>query len=637
MCGIAGSVCWDRIRKDEYSNINKVTYALNHRGPDFRSVKNYGKANIGHTRLSIIDLHKNANQPMQDSTDRYVISFNGEIYNFKEVKKKLIAKGVIFKTKSDTEVILESFKMWKEKCLELLEGMFVFVIWDKRKESLFFARDRIGEKPIFLVPYDGKNFHRGIIFASELKALLIHPKIEININNHAVWEYLSLNYVLSNSCMIKGVKKLDPGCFAFFSKNSYMIKKYWELKNFFLNKRTFKSEENAIEEFNDLLTSTLRKQINSDVPLGAFLSGGVDSSTIVAAINRVNNDKKFKTFCIGFDENDYNEIPQSNYVSNLFGYESLNKVVSVDIKKDLLKILDKVCDEPLADTSIIPMFYLCKFAREHVTVTLSGDGADEAFLGYETYIANKLKYFFDFLPTKFKSFLSSSVNHIVPVSHNKVSFDYKLKQFLGSSNLTKKEAHFWWRNIFSDQFKRKVFIDGFAESYGSTFDKFSILFEDVRQCDFLDQASYVDIKTWLVDSILMKVDRASMANSLECRAPFLNHKIIEFAASLPVEWKLKNFKKKAFLKKSQAKYLTNKILNSKKRGFNSPVSSWFKGQLNELGKEITFNSCLTNFIKKESIEKMWDQHEKKKVDHGYRLFGLVCLGHWIETVRSIKK
>ena len=198
------------------------------------------------------------------------------------------------------------------------------------------------------------------------------------------------------------------------------------MKNFFLNKRTFKSEENAIEEFNDLLTSTLRKQINSDVPLGAFLSGGVDSSTIVAAINRVNNDKKFKTFCIGFDENDYNEIPQSNYVSNLFGYESLNKVVSVDIKKDLLKILDKVCDEPLADTSIIPMFYLCKFAREHVTVTLSGDGADEAFLGYETYIADKFKYFFDFLPLKFRSLLSSSANHLIPVSHNKVSFDYKL-------------------------------------------------------------------------------------------------------------------------------------------------------------------------------------------------------------------
>ena len=637
MCGIAGSVCWNNVENAEYNNIKKIISALNDRGPDFSSVKNFGRANIGHARLSIIDLNKNANQPMFDTSSRYVISFNGEIYNFNEIKIKLISKGVIFKTKSDTEVILESYKQWKEKCLELFEGMFVFIIWDKIKETLFLARDRMGEKPVFFVPYNGKNFESGIIFSSELKALLLHPNVKINVDNNTIWEYLSLNYVLTSSCMITEVKKLEPGSFAVFTKNSYLSKEYWKLKSFFLNKRRISSLEDTIQEFNFLLTSTVKKQINSDVPLGAFLSGGVDSSTIVASANRVIKNDKFKTFCIGFDEFNYNEIPKSDYVSNLFNNKKFNQIISFDIKNNFLKILDKVCDEPLADTSIIPMFFLCKFARENITVALSGDGADEIFLGYETYLADKLKNVFDLLPMKITKFLHYFANRFFPVSHNKVSFDYKLKQFLGGCTLPKKEAHYWWRNIFSEKFKKEICVDSFAEGLDNPFIKFSKIYSDVKSCDFLDQVSYVDIKTWLVDSILMKVDRASMANSLECRAPFLSHKIVEFAASLPADLKLQNFRKKAFLRKSQASYLPKKILNSKKRGFNSPISFWLNNQLNKLGKEITFDSNITNIIREESIKKMWSEHEEKVVDHGHRLFGLVCLGHWLDGVKKIKK
>ena len=283
------------------------------------------------------------------------------------------------------------------------------------------------------------------------------------------------------------------------------------------------------------------------------------------------------------------------------------------------------------------MFFLCKFARENITVALSGDGADEIFLGYETYLADKLKNVFDLLPMKITKFLHYFANRFFPVSHNKVSFDYKLKQFLGGCTLPKKEAHYWWRNIFSEKFKKEICIDSFAEGLDNPFIKFSKIFRDVKSCNFLDQVSYVDIKTWLVDSILMKVDRASMANSLECRAPFLSHKIVEFAASLPADLKLQNFRKKAFLRKSQASYLPKKILNSKKRGFNSPISFWLNNQLNKLGKEITFDSNITNIIREESIKKMWSEHEEKVVDHGHRLFGLVCLGHWLDGVKKIKK
>ena len=282
------------------------------------------------------------------------------------------------------------------------------------------------------------------------------------------------------------------------------------------------------------------------------------------------------------------------------------------------------------------MFHLCKFTREHVTVALSGDGADEIFLGYDTYLADKLKKYFNFIPNRFKNFLSSHLHQLIPVSHSKVSLDYRLKQFLDGSILSNKEAHYWWRNIFSDKLKKEIIVDGFHENLNNPFEIYSSFFQDVSSCDFLDQVSYVDIKTWLVDSILMKVDRASMANSLECRAPFLNHKIIEFVASLPVSWKLNNLKKKSFLKKSQKSFLPKSILNTKKLGFNSPISYWFNNELNKIGKEITLDSKLKEIIKKKSIEKLWIEHEQKKVDHGYRLFGLVCLGYWLDTIERIK-
>ena len=345
----------------------------------------------------------------------------------------------------------------ERKCLELFEGMFVFIIWDKIDEILFLARDRMGEKPVFFVPYDGKNFESGIIFSSELKALLLHPNVKINVDNNTIWEYLSLNYVLTSSCMITEVKNWSLVPLLYLQK-LLLIERILEIKSFFLNKRRISSLEDTIQEFNFLLTSTVKKQINSDVPLGAFLSGGVDSSTIVASANRVIKNDKFKTFCIGFDEFNYNEIPKSDYVSNLFNNKKFNQIISFDIKNNFLKILDKVCDEPLADTSIIPMFFLCKFARENITVALSGDGADEIFLGYETHLADKLKNVFDLLPMKITKFLHYFANRFFPVSHNKVSFDYKLKQFLEGAHYQKKKLIIGGEIFFLRNLRKKFVL-----------------------------------------------------------------------------------------------------------------------------------------------------------------------------------
>ena len=295
MCGIAGSLKWEKSNCNEFKNLKKITTFLNHRGPNFSKVKEIDNVVFGHTRLAIIDLDKSANQPMSDTSKRFFIVYNGEIYNFKEIRKKLLRNGVVFKTNSDTEVILESYKMWDKECLSFFEGMFAFAIWDKKLKKLFLARDRLGEKPLFYYPYNGNNFNEGVIFSSELRALLKHPNVKFNISYQGIWEYLSLNYILGNSCIIKGVKKLEPAHYITIEKNKFSIKRYWHLKNYFLNKKKYSSKNDALNEFKNLLDNTVKKQQISDVKLGAFLSGGIDSSTIVASMC---NTQKKKSKCL---------------------------------------------------------------------------------------------------------------------------------------------------------------------------------------------------------------------------------------------------------------------------------------------------------------------------------------------------
>ena len=364
MCGIAGSLIWDKSQNNELKNLKKIISFLNHRGPNFNKVKKLDNLVFGHTRLAIIDLNEKANQPMLDDSERFCIVYNGEIYNFIEIKKILLSKGVKFRTNSDTEVVLEAYKFWGVNCLEFFEGMFAVAIWDKRNEKLFLARDRIGEKPLFYYPYDGKNFKSGIIFSSELRALLKHPNVKFDISDQAIWEFLSLNYILGNSSMIKGVKKLEPAHFILIEKNNFHKEKYWDLKKYFINKKQYKSKNDALEEFKELLDQTVKKQKISDVKLGAFLSGGIDSSTIVASMCKSDKQDQVNAFCVGFKEKNYSEVEQSKYLSNFFNIKNFSLNISSEIKKDFLKILDLTNDEPLGDTSILPMYYLTKFTKK---------------------------------------------------------------------------------------------------------------------------------------------------------------------------------------------------------------------------------------------------------------------------------
>ncbi len=632
MCGLVGSLQWQM--PDDEKLIEKMTHTLFHRGPDAGKIVSLGPLVLGHRRLTIIDTEASANQPMTDNTGRYWIVFNGEIYNFKELRSTLMNFGHQFRTHSDTETILESWKKWGIDCLSHFKGMFAFALWDKEEQMLFLARDRLGEKPLYyhLLP---QNLDGGIIFASELQALLQHPLIPKTINPKAMSQFLSLNYVLTNTSIIDQVQKLPPAHYLILRRHRQPeLKQYWDLSTAFKEKREFSSRNAAAEQLQFLIDDSVKRQTVSDVPLGAFLSGGIDSSTIVAAMCKMQDPKFIQTFSIGFQEKSYSELKESAHVAKHLDVCHHTQVIHADMAALLPKIVSAM-DEPFADSSMIPMYFLSQFSREKVKVCLSGDGGDELFAGYETYTADKLYHLSKHLPKSFIRHAQSMINYL-PVSHQKVSRDYKLKKFLQGCSLDFQYAHYFWRTIFTDEEKQELLDPNVQQSImqHQPFAFFQHFHQDVDTCHPLDQASYVDMKTWMVDDILVKVDRTTMAHSLEARAPFLDHTLVEFAASLPVSFKLRFFEKKHLLKLSQKAMLPKHILYRSKKGFNAPVSTWFTKTLWNLGREVTLNGALDEFCRLDVIERLWQEHLQKRKDHGLKLFGLTCLGLWLDNFKT---
>ncbi|MCQ8103104.1 asparagine synthase (glutamine-hydrolyzing) [Methylomonas sp. SURF-2] len=622
MCGIAGELNWGG--SVDPVAMEKVISAMVHRGPDAGSIKQCGKVVLGHRRLSVIDTRAVSNQPMFDRDGLACIVFNGEIYNHGQLRQELVARGAEFLTNSDTEVILQAYLHWDVECLAKFVGMFAFAIWDVRKQRLFIARDRMGEKPLYFFENE-----YGVVFASELKALMQHPYCPQAVDPRAISQFLSLNYVLTDCCIIQGVKKLAPAHYILADHSKpIVIKEYWALNEFFNHKQEWSSYKLAQDRLNELISQSVSGQIVADVPLGAFLSGGVDSSTIVYGMAKLAGSNRTKTYSIGFNEHSYNELPEAQSMADYLGVGLDSKVIAPHIC-DNLPAITSAYDEPFADSSMIPTYFLCQFARQNVTVSLSGDGGDELFLGYETYMADKLHNVFSGVPNFIIQAMRGIVNAHLPVTFHKVSFDYKLRQFLAGLALPFERAHYHWRTIFSDAEKRAFLNDPSIMEYDPA-ESFLQKFSEVSNCHFLDQASYVDMKTWLVDDILIKLDQAAMAHSLETRVPFLDHRIVEFAAGLPVSWKLNRGNKKAILKSSQEGNLPHDLLYRKKKGFNAPVSHWLSKDLAALGKSATLDTPLTEWLNGAVIESLWRDHENKVSDNGLKLYGLVCLGLWLQ-------
>ncbi len=625
MCGIAGWLRWGA--PPDETIVRAMTASLAHRGPDAQGCLTSGPVSFGHRRLSIIDLSAANDQPMRSACGRLIITYNGELYNFASIRRELEEQGVAFRTAGDTEVILEAYRKWGPQCLQHFNGMFALAIWDDRDRTLFIARDRLGEKPLF---YYDKN--DAFIFASEPQALRKHPHIPREIDPISLGNFLTLNYTLQNRSLNAGVKQLPPAHYAILREGrSVQPVSYWDLAGRFRGKRGFSSFNAATEELTALIDDAVSMRLVSDVPLGAFLSGGVDSSAIVAAMVRARPPETVQSFSAGFLSKQFDETDDAAAVAGHLRTNHSNYVVGNDLP-DILNSIVRAADEPLADTSVIPTWALSQFARSQVKVVLSGDGGDEGFAGYETYLADRLHTALSWLPSPAGRSLTFIANNIIPTSFGKVSLDDKLRRFTGGLGLSPDHAHFSWRTIFTPgELKQLMVPDWHRLSLTSGIEalsEFEYHAKEVADCHVLDRGCYVDIKTWLADNVLVKLDRMTMAHGLEARAPLLDHRIIEFAASLPVEWKLNMHRTKFILKASQKERLPDRIINRSKRGFNAPVSQWLNGTLLDYARDLITNPVMFEWFNKSYVLALLESHKRGTHDHGLKLFGLMCFSLW---------
>ena len=615
MCGITGKIYFDSHHKVDFSELKSMTDSFIHRGPDDEGHYLNGNVGLGFRRLSIIDI-KSGHQPLCDNHERYWITFNGEIYNFQELREDLKKKGYYFRTNSDTEVIVNLYAEYKQECLGYLRGMFAFVIWDNRKKVLFGARDRFGIKP-FHYYMDNEKF----VWGSELKSIMASNGIEKEISLPALDYYFAYGYSQRDKTIFSQIQKLKPAeyfIFRPFEDNKLEIKPYWSIDFTPDYSKNASFWKDAIYE---ALNESVKMRMISDVPLGAFLSGGIDSS-IVVSLMAINSEESIKTFSIGFKEEKYNELKYARIIAEKHNTEHHEFIVEPE-SIGLLPGLVTAYDEPFADISAIPTYYVSKLTREHVTVALSGDGGDEFFAGYPDYLrmlAMKKAVYNNKLTNKF---LFGPVNRLMP--------DYLYGK--GHSYLLSKDK----KNIgayicmWRDYERRKLFLHDVRKSIGRN-DAEKNKLELIRNhhLDFISRMQKLDIQTFMVDDILTKVDRASMINSLEVRVPFLDHKLAELSFKIPWEFKLKDKNMKYILKESFKPILPAEILLHKKQGFAVPMKMWFKDSLKEYAYDTLLqNSKLDIYLDINYVRTILDNHQKGLRNYHTKIWSLLFLNEWL--------
>lgn len=587
MCGIAGKLHWG-VNYDS-GLVDRMNDCIKHRGPDDFGISELENISLGHRRLSIIDLSADARQPMVEITNRYHIVFNGEIYNYLEIKEELIKDGFKFKNKSDTEVILNAYIKWGVDCLQKFNGMFAFVIWDTQKQELFAARDRFGKKPFY---YSYKN--NQFVFASEPKAILEDAEVSKQHDIEALNCYLALGYILAPMSFYKDIKKLRAGHYVLITNKgaNFSEHKYWNYAAAFKNK-TKQTEAEIKENILWHLEKSVKYRLIADVPVGAFLSGGIDSSSIVASISKLSS-APLHTFNIGFEQKDYNEYDDALKVSKLFNTQHHAKLISNNAIESLIHDAIDAFDEPFADNSLIPMYEVSKMAAEHIKVVLSGDGADEIFAGYITYKADNYFNQYKNLPSFLRKGFGGLVKNLSTDSEKKIGFKYKLKQFLGGAVGDDIQAHYSWRLFFGPEERIKILGEEHRKLVYETDPVFQFrkYYVEIEGAEWLDKHLYVDAMTWLTDDILPKVDRTTMNAGIEARAPYLDYNFAEYAASIPCNLKLNNNKTKFILKSALEKLLPQDVLYKKKSGFNAPVGKWIG--MNESDEFKSFNKFVYN-------------------------------------------
>ena len=620
MCGIAGYFSLGGPAPGE-AYLARMGEALRHRGPDAQGIYVNGPVGMVHQRLSIIDLSVDANQPMVSACGRYTIVFNGEIYNFQSLRKELAAKGIEFRTKSDTEVLLTLYIRDGVDCLRKLNGMFAFAIWDKISHQLFLARDRLGKKPLYI--YRDEKL---MAFASELKAILELPSIRREIRHDAVKDYFFHQYIPDPKTIFKHVHKLPPGHFAEVTHSDTKTHQYWNVS--FANQRDL-SLEDASSELLALLKDCVESRLVSDVPLGAFLSGGIDSSAVVAMMAQ-SSERKVKTCSIGFASEQHNEVAYARQVAQQFATDHCELQVAENVTDNLIAIAT-MFDEPFADPSLVPTYFVSKLARQEVTVALAGDGGDENFAGYSKYAVDDVEYR---MRHKIPAGLRRNVLPLVHTLLGQFSFATARRAATLTRSLAASdgEAFFFTNSFFNNRLWQSLVVDkGAFDADG--YNPASVTMQHFNAADTDDHLSrllYTDIKTYLPGDILVKVDRMSMANSLETRAPLLDYRMVEFAASLPSRLKFHNGEKKYLLKRALHGMLSDEILYRPKMGFSVPLGDWLANELRDTMHQTLFTrpTGLANFFDMSRVKELWQAHLSGHRHFANELWSMLLFEIW---------
>ena len=616
MCGIAGF--WG---KGNESVMRVMTEELNHRGPDFIGTFFDPKMALGfgHARLSILDLSSGANQPFFSEDKRFVIVFNGEIYNFKSIRQDLIERGYgPFHTQGDTEVLLKAYQADGIACLSKLNGMFAFAIFDYERNELLLAKDRMGKKPLYIAQAAGT-----LLFGSELKAILKHPEFKSELNLNALNHYLTLDYVPTPISIFDGVEKLEGGhYFRIDYKGIVSRGAFWE-PNFIPLEISF---DEAKEELDRLLAEATALRLVADVPVGIFLSGGLDSSA-VAYYAQKQDANPIQTFSIGFNEKSYDERVYAQQVAQQLGTEHHERILTAQESIDLIPTVFSSLDEPFADPSILPTYLLSQFTRSKVTVALGGDGSDELLAGYPTFISDKLAPLMSWMPFSMVQGLQKMVKFL-PASDQNISLDFKLRQFLKGFESSKRFRHSQWLGSFSISEKKNLWNKDlvFKIPHRNTLS----VIDDYAKRGSEQELIYMYLKTYLQDDILVKVDRASMMNSLEVRAPFMDVHVVEFLNRLPYDFKLKGFRGKHLLKETMRGKLPPDIIDRPKKGFGIPVSLWLKNELKDLCNDLLSKEAIESqgLFDYGDVEKLKQNHFKGRQNNRKELWNLMVFQLW---------
>jgi asparagine synthase (glutamine-hydrolysing) len=620
MCGICGVAGGDSPAGRDL--VQRMCSAMVHRGPDDEGIVQLDGVTLGMRRLAIIDL-ENGNQPMHNEDSTVWVVQNGEIYNHLELRRELIAAGHLFRTHADTEVLVHGYEEWGDEMVERLNGMFAFAILDRRKDLVFLARDRVGIKPLHYAAGGGR-----LVFASELKALLCDPALHGEVDPVALDAYLAYEFVPSPLSIVRGISKLEPGHTLSWSAGDHSLRRYWAPQLNIDGATSDRSLDAECEELRSVLRESVRKELISDVPLGVFLSGGIDSSAVAAMMKQLGGE--VKSFSVGFADRSFDESAYARLVADDLGTDHHELTVEPSMLLDLIPKLPALLDEPLGDASIMPTYLLSAFTRRHVKVALGGDGGDELFAGYPTLQAHRLAGYYMRTPRLVRHGIVEPIVRRLPVSRSNLSFDFRAKRFVGGASYPLAERHQRWMGSFSAEERASVLSRDVRSRLGS--DGAVPAAKTESAGDPLNQVLLLDMRLYLENDILVKLDRASMMASLEGRVPLLNNDFVEYASRLPLNMKLRGLSSKFLFKRALRGVLPDRILNRSKKGFGIPIARWFRGPLKEQMLSVLAPDRLARegFFDPVAVRKLIDEHLAGRRDHRKQLWTLFAFQLWHE-------